>query len=279
MRIELFGYYFYPAFFITIIGVPLILAMLFILIRRLKERKAVYSNSVITDWQKKHLVKIIDNNIEKTSNSKYVEILEEAKDFITDCKYWNNEEMIEINKDMVVLLSLIFFEDVKMNYKDNPDRCVLLLNAIDAMNGGVDANLKKHWMEDDFPELENDEAMTRDETKLLCLCNTAVSRAMTNYINPDSQNIPKLTLAFEDLIGMETEDFGSVSRHILHCRDFTTLKNSDYRIIAMCLIDMIDEEFKKLKDDYFEPYYLCYFRALACVLDHNLYDYILDTIE
>lgn len=279
MKIELFGYYLYPAFFITLIGIPLIFAILFISIRKIKEKRAVYSNSVITAWQKKHLVRIIDSNIEKSDSSEFTEILEEAKDFIQTCKYWNNDEMIEINKDMIILLSVIFFEEVKNNYKDNPDKCVLLLNAIDSMNGGVNADLKKHWMDDDFPTIENNEEMTVDETKLLCLCNTAVLRAMTNYINPDTQNIPKLTLAFKDLIGMETEDFGSVSRHILHCQDFRELKNSDYRIIAMCLIDMIDEEFKKLRDDYFEPYYLCYFRALACVLDHNLYDYILDTLE
>ena len=59
MRIELFGYYFYPAFFITLIGVPLLIVLTIILIRRLSERRQVYSTSRITSWEKKYIPAIL----------------------------------------------------------------------------------------------------------------------------------------------------------------------------------------------------------------------------
>ena len=60
MRIELFGYYFYPAFFVTIILVPIIIVGAVILIRKLIERKNVYSSSKITSYEKKHIPPLIE---------------------------------------------------------------------------------------------------------------------------------------------------------------------------------------------------------------------------
>lgn len=279
MKIELFGYYFYPAFFITVIGVPILIAFIIIFARRFKLKRKVYSNSLISAWQKKYIPKIIDNEISEATNSQYIQILKDGKDFVVNNKYWNNDEMVEKNKDSIVLLTKLFFDKVRREYKEDPDTCVLLLNTIDIMNGGIDADIKSHWMSEDLQYFENDERMTKNEGRLVCLCATAIHKLLEEYVDDDIGRIPQLTLAIDELKGEETEDIASVERHLLHCTDFTDLSNSDYDLITRALFDLIDKEFKQQRDDYFEPYYLCYFRALACSIDKNLYDDIIDSIE
>ena len=279
MRIELFGYYFYPAFFAVIIGVPVIVTAAIILYRRLKERKQVYSTSKITKWEKKHIPELIDKDIEASDDKNYIETLNKIREYIVEFDYWNTDELLEINRDTILILTSMIFEDVMKNHKTDPDRSVLFLHAIDNINGGIDYEMGKNFMADDMAELNNHEKMGHDEAKVLALCEAALTRLNSEYVDLDSQKIPYVTEAIPELIDTEREDIGSAIRDVQHCIDFTELKESTFRILELALIDMIDKAIDSTKEDYFEQYYLSCFRTLASVIDRQLYSDTLKTIE
>ena len=279
MRVELFGYYLYPAFFITVIGVPLLIVGLIILLRRLKEKRQVYATSIITTWEKKYLPKIIEKEKKTTDNESYIAILNELKEYIADCNYWNTDELLEIDKDEIIILTNFFFEQVKVKHNENPDKCVLLLHAIDNINGGIDYDLGNHWMADDMVSLQNHEKMGIDEAKVLALCEGTIEKAVSQYVNLDTNKIPVVTAAISEMVGMEREDFGSALRDVVHCIDFTDLKESTFEILELVFIDAIEKIINSQKEDFFDEYYLSYIRTLASIIDRQLYDDVLKTIE
>ena len=279
MRIELFGYYLYPAFFITVIGVPVLVTLLIIFLRRFKERKQVYSTSIITTWEKKHIPELLNKEIDESDSEEYSEIINNLKEYVQTCDYWNTDELLEINKDSIIILTSILFDEVKEKHASNPDKSVLLLHAIDNINGGIDYEMGKNFMEEDMSQLNNHEKMGVDEAKVLSLCETALNRVISEYVDLDSQKIPIVTEAISELIGVEREDLGSALRDVLHCIDFTELKESTFDMLELALIDMIDKIIESHQEDYFDQYYLSCFRTLACVIDRQLYNDILKTIE
>ncbi|WP_286078002.1 hypothetical protein [Thomasclavelia cocleata] len=279
MRIELFGYYFYPAFFVTIILVPIIIVGAVILIRKLIERKNVYSSSKITSYEKKHIPPLIEAEKKLTNNEEYIKILDELEEYVKECTYWNIDELLEIDKDAIILLSSLLFDEVKEKHKKDPDKCVLLLHTIDIINGNYDYETKVQWMADDMTELNNHYKMGQDEAKLLFLCDSSLERLIDEYVNIDSNKIPAITEAIPELVGLEREDIASAIRDIEHCIDFTELKSSTFNILELSLIDMLDKVINTQEKDSFDEFYISYFRSLACIIDRQLYDAILKTIE
>ena len=279
MRIELFGYYFYPAFFITVIGVPLLVVLLIILIRRLKERRQVYSTSRITSWEKKYIPQILRKEKREAQNEHYETILDGLIEYVEECTYWNTDELLEIDIDAIIILTSILFDEVKESHVEDPDKSVLLLHAIDNLNGGIDYDQGKHWMADDMAQLNNHEKMGIDEAKALALCESSIERTMDEYVDLDSNKIPLITKAYHEMIGLTREDFGSALRDVEHCIDFTDMKEATYNILELTMIDLIDKIITSQEKDYFDNYYLCYFRTLASIIDRQLYDDILKTIE
>lgn len=279
MRIELFGYYLYPAFFITIILVPIIIVGSIILIKRLIERKNVYNSSKITSYEKKHIPPLIESEKDVTDNEEYIKILDELEDYIKECTYWNIDELLEIDKDAIILLTSLLFDEVKENHKKDPDKCVLLLHAIDVINGNYDYETKSQWMADDMTELNNHYKMGADEAKLLFLCESSLERIIDMYVNIDSNKIPAITDAIPELIGTERENIASAMRDVEHCIDFTELKSATFNMLELSLIDMLDNVINTQEKDFFDEFYISYFRSLACIIDRQLYDNILKTIE
>ena len=279
MRIELFGYYFYPAFFITLIGVPLLIVLTIILIRRLKERRQVYSTSKITSWEKKYIPPILKKEKREAQNEHYEEILDGLVEYIEECTYWNTDELLEIDIDAIIILTSILFDEVKEEHGEDPDKSVLLLHAIDNINGGIDYDLGHNWMANDMAQLNNHEKMGTDEAKVLALCESSVDRTINEYVDLDSNKIPLITKAYHEMVGLTREDFGSALRDIEHCIDFTDMKEATYNILELTMIDLIDKIITTQEKDYFDEYYLSYFRTLACIIDRQLYDDILKTLE
>lgn len=279
MRIELFGYYFYPAFFITLIGVPLLIVLTIILIRRLKERRQVYSTSRITSWEKKYIPVILKKEKREAQNEHYEKTLEGLIEYVEECTYWNTDELLEIDIDAIIILTSVLFDEIKKEHTEDPDKCILLLHAIDNLNGGIDYELGKHWMADDMTQLNNHEKMGIDEAKVLALCESSVERTINEYVDLDSNKIPLITNAYSEMIGLTREDFGSALRDIDHCVDFTDMKEATYNILELTMIDLLDKIITTQENDFFDGYYLSYFRTLACIIDRQLYDDILKTIE
>ena len=57
------------------------------------------------------------------------------------------------------------------------------------------------------------------------------------------------------------------------------MKEATYNILELTMIDLIDKIITTQEKDYFDEYYLSYFRTLACIIDRQLYDDILKTLE
>ena len=253
--------------------------MTIILIRRLKERRQVYSTSKITSWEKKYIPTILQKEKREAENEYYEEILEGLIEYIKDCTYWNTDELLEIDVDAIIILTSVLFDEIKKDHIEDPDKCVLLLHAIDNINGGIDYDMGHNWMANDMAQLNNHEKMGSDEAKVLALCESSVDRTINEYVDLDSNKIPLITKAYHEMIGLTREDFGSALRDIEHCIDFTDMKEATYNILELTMIDLIDKIITTQEKDYFDEYYLSYFRTLACIIDRQLYDDILKTLE
>lgn len=278
MRIEIFGYYVHVLLFVIIFAVILVGVLSFILIRRLKERKQVYTTSRITDWEKNNIPKLLRKEIDSVNDADYTNKINKIINYIQTCDYWNNDELIELDKDSILLITSILFDYVKENHSSNPDKCVLLLHTIDNANGGIDFSNGNNWMSEDFQMQKNSGKMSDDESRAILLCQNAVTKAYEKYINTDTDAVPLITKAIPELSGKKYEQFQSAVDDIAVCKGFDSMKESTYNMTEICLIDEIDKFIEVEEDDYFDEYYLCYFRVLASLIDRQPYDEILESL-
>lgn len=283
--IEIAGYRFYPAFLLLLALIPILVFLSVFLIRKfriIKEKRQVYSTSKITTFEKKYIPQLLDYEIkdaEDDGDNDYAASIEDIKDFVIKCTYWNNDELLAINQDSILILTSILFDDIKANYTRNPDRAVLLLHSIDNINGGMDFSENSDWMPEDMPAIENSDKMEKNEARALELAKTSLNRAVQNYLNDDTDEIPITSNAFESLRGVSGSRLVAALEDIITTDSFYNLKDDTYEILSGSLIDQIDQLISEETNDYFDEYYLAYFRLLASLIDRQTYNEILKTIE
>ena len=147
MRIELFGYYFYPAFFITLIGVPLLIVLTIILIRRLSERRQVYSTSRITSWEKKYIPVILKKEKREAQNEHYEEILNGLIEYVEECMVYGYARREEDPLDLAIGAKIVYKTDVM---KDNYGA-----STLEEINAAINADIDKIIDESVMPALKD----------------------------------------------------------------------------------------------------------------------------
>ena len=277
MRVEVFGYYLYPLFFVYLFGIPLAITAAIILFKRFRASKAVYSINVITDWQKDNIPFILRKQVGVFTKT---ELVNDICDYIQYNEYWNDDEMLEIDESIVMDSVKALLNEVYEVFISDPNKAVLILNTIDTMNGGLDLSSGRitEWMDDALPGQGTDYGMTDSDAKLFVLMVSTVVRANDLYTRSGIDKIPAITDAIEELVGLSITQLDMVAERIEEASNFEDISDRDLYICKCCLMDHVLNLFKKYNDITINDYYLSYIRALACVLDKQSYPDIVSTI-
>lgn len=282
LYVDLFGYRIYWTVFALIL---IIFAIVFILIRLFlyrKEAKAVYKYSIITDWQKKNIPDILRKRLDDFNEKDQDNILRLCN-YIENNYYWNDEEILEINENLVIDASFSLLNeisDLMINglSVENKNRIVLLLTTIDFMNGSLDFSSGKidNWMDE---ALSDGGAPNKDKNvqRVIELLYSSVDRA-GKYVDTMLNRVSYETDAFLPLKGMNLDEMADAIYEIVDKNDVKKVENKYLEIAALCLFDQINELLKNYKENTINNYYASYLRAMAVSLDKNYYPEIIDTI-
>lgn len=281
MTVDVFGYRLYPAFFIVVIGIPLVIAIILLILSNKKIDKKHVNMYRITDWQKSELLKILDKEISgENVSQKYTEIIRSAQGFISRKRIWDIEELQEIHPQICAILTTVFYRDMKDAFEQQyVDKAVLLCHTIDFINEGLEYNgLDIEWIGDDIESLKNHRDMTDSEARLLQIVSSSISKA-SYLIDSDISKIPESVSCHKVLKTFNEDDFEFSVREVSSSVDFEELSSETFVLAAHSLIHTLDEVIENLdapKLPYFQIYLV---RALACCMDRQIYTAILDTIE
>ena len=294
MTVKIGNYVFYPAFFILIFGL-FIGFLLFLFLRNvLKEKKQenkINKNFEITKWQKKHLTKFMYDYIENNNISDlYKDIVDKFDDYIVNSKYWNLEELLEIDEHLVSYSSLILFEIAQEAFlNEEYDTSVLILNAIDFINGGMDDPDyyvgEYPWIGDSVNEMRNHKDMSDEEARTLYLYASAVDD-LFSFVDEDLEKIPETSnvLPFcKDITKKDIEDaYGDLCSVI----DILEINDNTREIVAKSMFNSISTLLGNILDadsenyvQYIDEYRRYSIRALASDIDKQLYSDVVASID
>ena len=294
MKIRIGNYIFYPAFFITVIAVIIIIIAVLIIKNIMKNKKqenSINKNYEITIWQRQHLIQLMneyikDNNIDATT----LDIVSELNIYMKNSKYWNMDEIIEINEDIIPYSTLILFQIAINKYSDNNmNDAVLILHALDFINGGMDNpdyyEGEYPWIGEDIPELRNHKDMTEEEARTIYLYASAIEDIL-RLVDSDIGKIPENLDVLSFCKRLSQKDIENASGDIGSVIDFLEINQKTRDIAAKALFnniiillgDIFDKDSKNYEKN-IDEYRRYTLRALATAIDGQLYSDIIKSIE
>lgn len=291
-------YLIYPALIILVLLIIVVITILFVAfmaVNKSSTKKNIRHIYHITKWQKQELANSIDYAYEiKDTDSELKSVCLETDEYIDDFidyvnnnKYWNIDDLFQINESLPINISYLLLQDVKASCFDpalyDIDRAVLLLHSIDLINGGADMDGKKYlWMDESIEEAIGD-SKSSNENRMRTIFFMALDNVAEYFREEEGEDGEKV--------------FGDISADApYYVRDFTY---SDYEsayddLASKTKIKDLTEDTKKmitagLIDALIEYTYcnttsidkltLCTLRSLACLLDNNDYDVILKSLN
>lgn len=287
--IEAFGYRFYPAFFI-LVGFILILltfggVFLFKFSRKKNNKQENNTEKMkvteyISSWQKRHLPVIIDNEIASSDNEEYINTLLEAKKYISTNTLWNKNKLLEINEGLVLILSDLFLNESLNAYREeDKDRAVLLLHSIDCINGTIEClNGRKEWITNEADKATNLIHLSEQEQRLMYIAFDAVN-SISLLVDEKTGKIPGFAGVIDDLKRFTSVNFVDAKEAISECKSFTFISDYNKELIIYCLFQKAIEIMDKVNLSYYREFEIFTFRVLACMIDNQPYDDIIATIE
>lgn len=282
MYVDLFGYRIYWTVFALITIIMVLGFLLYRIISYLRESRAVYSLSVITDWQKENIPSILRDRIEQAQDQDNILRL---CNYIENNKYWNDEEITEIDEDLVIDASFMLFNEVGKLIADemnivNKNRAILILTTIDFMNGSLDLSSGKidEWMDDALPGATGEKGEDPSVKRSLQLISSSIDRTGDKYVSATSEGIPLITDAFAPLRGMDVDRLADAFDEAFVCDDIKKLSEATSRIATYSLYDQIGNLLETYEGETINNYYSSYIRTLAVVLNKMYYPEIIETI-
>lgn len=291
MTVRIGDYVLYPAFFIAVFAV-VIAIMAFLIIRNMiKERngsKAADDSFRITQWQRKHVMRFYrnfskDNGLEN-SWGRHDKALE---DYILNSTYWNVDELLELDKDLVKESSMILFLVAQESFElKQMDDAVLLLHTIDMMNGGpdnIDFNDGEYpWIGPDVAELRNHEEMSDEEARLMHLYESALSD-LYSFVDEDLEKIPEgldlptfcKRLSVHDMEDAAKDLYSCIDIHAFEPGTKDVITKAMFASVSIMMAGVFDED----DIEYLDEYRRYSIRALAAIIDGQLYSEVIDSID
>lgn len=287
MAIEIGGYRIYPLFFIIIIAIVIMIILIVKKILKLKKIKEERSLNRITQWQKTKMVDILLECKERTieecgGESEYTDIIDETINYIKKSKKWNPKELEKINNDCIPIITDALFQEIKNCYTKEIqkfNRIVLLVHAIDFINGGPEIENKKMiWISKNYSVDTMFKYRSKQEGQLKTLIMQSLTRIMGLY-DKSLNCIPSTVLTVDErLKEINYIEFEDIVGEFNVKENFLTGTRSDtLDIITICVFDecqnIVMNMESILKDN--EKSKL---RALACLCDQELYPIIIEDI-
>lgn len=280
--IEIGGYVFYPSFWIAVVIVPVVITLVLVLIYNFKLKRKAKSFNSITSWQKERIVELIDKELEDMADTdeEYKEMLKNCQGYIRHKKFWNVDELLDIDEDAVVVITSIVYDEIVRDVRSkNNNDAVLLLHAVDYINGGCPLiGQEMEWIGTEIEELKNDLKMTDYEARLLKIFYNSIDYAI-NEVDIDINKIPEGYPCDPELKNYILLDFEKAQEEILDCIDMRNLSNETLTICARCLTDHMKDIIVDLSKKTIPDWQLYYIRAIACALDKQLYPDIVNSID
>lgn len=292
--IRIGNYIFYPAFFILIgvifVGLLVVIALVNILNNK-KQENNINEHYEITTWQRKHLCRLMTEYIEDNDlKNAFLDTISELRKYINDNKYWNLDELLEIDDNIVKYTTLLLFEIAKQEYVDNHnDNAVLILNAIDFINGGMDNpdyyDGPYPWIGEDIPEMRNHQDMTDEEARTVYIYESAVED-LYSYVDDDLDKIPEKSDVLDFCKRLSKQDIQNASGDLCSIIDILEINTKTRDVVAKALFNSISTLLGSVFDDedsdnvkYMDEYRRYQIRALAAVIDNQLYSDVVDSID
>jgi hypothetical protein len=256
-----------------------------------KQEEKVNDKYKITQWQRKYLCQLIkaylkDNDLEDDFDY----LMKDFEKYVKESTYWNLDELLELSDDMVKNITIILFEVAQESYSlRHFDDAVLVLHAIDFINGGMDNpdyfDGEYPWIGEDIPEMRNYQDMTDEEARTLYIYESAVEE-LYSFVDPDIDKIPEgenvlsfcKRLSKKDMEDAVTDLCGVID--ILNLTDKTrdVTAKSLFNSISYLLGDIFNEDGDNYVQ-YVDEYRRYQIRALASVIDKQLYSDVVASID
>lgn len=287
--IEAFGYRFYPAFFILVGFIIILLTVGGIFLFKFLGKKKDNDNNnaekikvtqYISSWQKKHLPVIIDKELSSSDSEEYSDILISAKKYIADNNLWNKDKLLAINESLILILSDLFLEESLSAFRDgDKDKAVLLIHSIDCINGTIEClNGRKEWITNDADKATNLVHMSEQEQRLMYIAFDAVS-SVSALVDEKTGKIPGFSGVINDLKQFTSARFMDTKEAISECKSFTFISDYNKEVIIYSLFQSVLNIMEDVSLSYYREFEMFTFRVLACMIDNQTYDDIIATIE
>lgn len=296
MTLRVGNYIFYPAFFILLFVIFVLFFVglfLFKLVKEKKAEKAENDKYRITQWQRKHVVRLCKDYLRDNSeNEDYMDALERLERYISDSTYWNMDEMIDIEKNMVRNITLILFFTAQESYLvGDEDDAVMLLHTLDMVNGGPDnpdyEGGEYPWIGDDVDEMRNHQDMTEEETRTLHLWFSSVS-TLASFVDPDLGKIAENSPAPSYCKRISQEEMEACMEDLVTIVDIRGLQPSNRDVVCKAVffntLIMLNGIFNSKDEGMEEILYVdegrrYLIRSLTAAIDNQLYSDVVESIE
>lgn len=289
-------YILYPAFFVLLFLILIIMAGIIFAINMMKERREEHStddNYRITKWQRQHAVRLCKDYINDNGlGDEYGSVFDRLERYVLDSTYWNLDEMLDIDKDMVKKISIVMFLAAQESYiLGNNDDAVLLLNTLDMINGGPDnpdyTGGDYPWIGEDVPEMRNHQDMSEEEARTLHLFFSAVGD-LISFVDEDLGKIPEASSAPDFCKRITQQEMEACAEDLVSIVDIRAIKSESRDIVCKAMfLDvsiMIGGIFMSDNEDskdirYIDEYRRYSIRALAAAIDNQTYSEVIDSID
>lgn len=275
------GYRIYwPVFVVIFLLIAAIAVFIVVHNKKKKNQKSQAELKIITTWQKKFLYQLFSSYEDGATDAER-KAISNLKGYLNHHYVWNADEVAALGEKTLEFLDYLLFVQIQkfVNINDK-NQAVLCLHLFDMVNGGPEfIGNTMDWIQDDIDEQKNDLRMDVYEARLFELVSSAIEE-VSRYVDPELEKIPEEAEDFDSVLKTYTKyDFSVALQDSMSCNDFKNLSPETYDIAARAFVREIQKCIVSFTGDRFPQFRLYYIRALACCLDKEPYDEILDTIE
>ena len=295
---EIGGYRIYPAFLAIVFVVLLLVVALIVflikkkggkedkptkikkIIEKREERRAVQT---VSNWQKKYLPLIIDEEIaanDSEENQEYIELLEMVKKNICESKEWNVDSFLSINPNILHVLTDLFLDAALTDFNNgNKDNAVLLLHSIDCMHGTISIlNTRKEWITDEVQKLEGGVYLSDEERRAAYIADSVLAKMLV-IIDSDTNKILKTSGVIDELKNFSGSRFVQSRETLSNVNSLRDITDYDREPIIYALFEESKEILDAMPLEKFREFEIFVFRVLASFIDNQSYSDVVATIE
>ena len=141
------------------------------------------------------------------------------------------------------------------------------------------------WIGEDIPEMRNHQDMTDEEARTVYIYESAVED-LYSYVDDDLDKIPEKSDVLDFCKRLSKQDIQNASGDLCSIIDILEINTKTRDVVAKALFNSISTLLGSVFDDedsdnvkYMDEYRRYQIRALAAVIDNQLYSDVVDSID